>query len=100
MLADKEIQEIRFFYVSLEDDLMRIFGGEQISSLMTMFNLPEDQSLSHPMVSKAIEQSQIKVEGHNFDMRKHLVEYDDVLNKQRDIIYSDRKKNIDSFGRR
>jgi preprotein translocase subunit SecA len=80
------------FFVSLEDDLMRIFGGDQISKLMTMFQLPEDQPLSHPMVSKAIEQSQIKVEGHNFDMRKHLVEYDDVLNKQRDIVYADRRK--------
>jgi preprotein translocase subunit SecA len=80
------------FYVSLEDDLMRIFGGEQISRLMTFFNLPEDQPLSHPMVSRAIEQAQIKVEGFNFDIRKRLVEYDDVLNKQRDIIYALRRK--------
>ena len=75
------------FYVSLEDDLMRIFGGEQISKLMTFFNFPEDQPLTHAMVSKAIEQAQVKVEGFNFDIRKHLVDYDDVLNKQRDIIY-------------
>jgi preprotein translocase subunit SecA len=80
------------FYVSLEDDLMRIFGGEQISKLMDFFNLPEDQPLSHPMVSRAIEQAQVKVEGFNFDIRKHLVEYDDVLNKQREIIYSLRRK--------
>ncbi|MBP7967134.1 SEC-C domain-containing protein, partial [Candidatus Woesebacteria bacterium] len=80
------------FYVSLEDDVMRIFGGEQISNMMTMLNFPEDQPLSHPMVSRAIEQAQVKVEGFNFDMRKHLVEYDDVLNRQRDIIYSLRKK--------
>lgn len=80
------------FFVSLEDDLMRIFGGEQISKLMTFFNLPEDQPLSHSMVSRAIEQAQVKVEGFNFDIRKHLVEYDDVLNKQRDIIYTWRKK--------
>ncbi len=80
------------FFVSLSDDLMRIFGGEQISKLMTFFNFPEDQSLTHPMVSKAIEQAQVKVEGFNFDIRKHLVDYDDVLNKQRDIIYSERKK--------
>lgn len=80
------------FYVSLEDDLMRIFGGEQITKLMNFFNLPEDQPLSHGMVSKAIEQSQTKVEGFNFDMRKHLVEYDDVLNRQRDILYSLRRK--------
>ena len=80
------------FFVSLEDDLMRIFGGEQISNLMTFFNFPENQPLTHSMVSKAIEQAQIKVEGFNFDIRKHLVEFDDVLNKQREIIYSLRKK--------
>jgi len=80
------------FFVALEDDLMRIFGGEQISNLMTFFKFPEDQPLSHSMVSKAIEQAQVKVEGFNFDIRKHLVDYDDVLNKQREIIYSLRKK--------
>lgn len=83
--------ETRFF-VALEDDLMRIFGGEQISRLMTFFNLPEDQPLTHSMVSKAIEQAQVKVEGFNFDIRKHLVDFDDVLNKQRDIVYTLRKK--------
>ncbi|MGB9707497.1 MAG: preprotein translocase subunit SecA [Microgenomates group bacterium] len=82
------------FFVSLEDDLMRIFGGEQISNLMTFFHLPEDTPLSHPMVSKAIEQAQIKVEGFNFDIRKHLVEFDDVLNKQREIIYGLRRKIV------
>ncbi len=80
------------FFVSLEDDLMRIFGGEQISKLMTFLKFPEDQPLTHSMVSKAIEQAQVKVEGFNFDIRKHLVEYDDVLNKQRDIIYTLRRK--------
>ncbi len=80
------------FYVSLEDDLMRIFGGEQITKIMNFLNFPEDQPLSHPMVSKAIEQAQVKVEGFNFDIRKHLVDYDDVLNKQREIIYSLRRK--------
>jgi preprotein translocase subunit SecA len=80
------------FFVSLEDDLMRIFGGEQITNIMNMLNFPEDQPLSHPMVSRAIEQAQVKVEGFNFDIRKHLVEYDDVLNKQRGIIYQLRKK--------
>ena len=91
------------FFVSLEDDLMRIFGGEQISRLMTFFNLPEYTPLSHPMVSRAIEQAQIKVEGFNFDIRKHLVEFDDVLNNQREIIYALRKKivlakeNIEEF---
>lgn len=85
--------ETRFF-VALGDDLMRIFGGEQISKLMTFFNLPEDQPLSHSMVSKAIEQAQVKVEGFNFDIRKHLVDFDDVLNKQREIIYALRKKML------
>ncbi len=81
------------FFVSLEDELMRIFGGEQISKLMTFFNLPEDQPLTHSMVSKAIEQAQVKVEGFNFDTRKHLVDFDDVLNKQREIVY-DLRRNI------
>lgn len=85
--------ETRFF-VALGDDLMRIFGGEQISKLMTFFNLPEDQPLSHSMVSKAIEQAQVKVEGFNFDIRKHLVDFDDVLNKQREIIYTLRRKML------
>ncbi|MCX7956092.1 MAG: preprotein translocase subunit SecA [Patescibacteria group bacterium] len=85
------------FYVSLEDDLMRIFGGEQITRLMNFLNFPEDQPLSHPMVSKAIEQAQIKVEGFNFDIRKHLVDYDDVLNKQREIVYSLRRKILFGF---
>ena len=80
------------FFVSLEDDLMRIFGGEQISKLMTFFNLPEDQPLTHSMVTKAIEQAQVKVEGRNFDIRKNTVEYDDVLNKQREIVYDLRKE--------
>lgn len=85
------------FYVSLEDDLMRIFGGEQITKLMNFLNFPEDQPLSHPMVSKAIEQAQVKVEGFNFDIRKHLVDYDDVLNKQREIIYGLRRKVLFGF---
>ncbi|MEN9328166.1 MAG: preprotein translocase subunit SecA, preprotein translocase subunit SecA [Candidatus Parcubacteria bacterium] len=86
--------ETRFF-VSLEDDLMRIFGGEQISKMMTFLNFPEDQPLSHPMVSRAIEQAQVKVEGFNFDIRKHLVDFDDVLNKQREIVYSLRRKIVE-----
>ena len=87
--------ETRFF-VSLEDDLMRIFGGDQVSKVMSFFNLPEDQPLEHGMVSKALEQAQSKVEGFNFDMRKNLVEYDDVLNKQREILYSMRRHILES----
>jgi preprotein translocase subunit SecA len=75
------------FYVALDDDIMRIFGGEKISSLMGRFNMPEDTPLTHPLVSKVIEQIQVKVEGFHFDARKNLVEYDDVINKQRQIVY-------------
>lgn len=80
------------FFVALEDDLMRIFGGDQVARLMNFFKIPEDQPLEHAMVSKALEQSQIKVEGFNFDSRKHLVEYDDVINRQREILYTLRRR--------
>ncbi len=79
------------FFVGLDDEIMRLFGGDTISGLMTRFNMPEDMPLQHPLVSRAIEQAQVKVEGYNFDIRKHLVDYDDVLNKQREIIYSNRQ---------
>jgi preprotein translocase subunit SecA len=82
------------FFVALEDDVMRLFGGDQVARLMTVFKLPDDVPLEHPMVSRAIEQAQVKVEGFHFDTRKHLVEYDDVLNKQREIIYGLRKQVI------
>jgi preprotein translocase subunit SecA len=75
---------------------MRLFGGDQVAKLMTVFKLPEDVPLEHPMVSKSIEQAQVKVEGFNFDSRKHLVEYDDVMNKQREIIYQMRRKILES----
>jgi len=83
------------FFVSLDDDIMRIFGGESIAGLMNRFNMPEDMPLEHPIVSKAIEQAQSKVEGFNFDHRKYVVEYDDVLNKQREIIYQRRRKILE-----
>ncbi len=79
------------FYVSLEDDLMRIFGGEQVSKLMDMLKIPEDQPIESGMVSKSLEQAQSKVESFHFDQRKHVVEYDDVMNKQREIIYKRRQ---------
>jgi preprotein translocase subunit SecA len=79
------------FYVALDDEIMRLFGGDTIANLMTRFNMPEDVPLEHPLVSRAIQQAQIKVEGFNFDIRKHLVEYDDVLNRQREIIYKARR---------
>lgn len=84
------------FYVSLEDDIMRLFGGDQIAKIMTAFKLPEDTPIEHSMVGKAIENAQIKVETHNFDIRKHLVEYDDVANKQREIIYGMRKDVLEA----
>jgi preprotein translocase subunit SecA len=80
------------FYVSLQDDIMRLFGGDQVVKLMDMFNLPDEIPIEHGMVSKAIENAQTRVEGHNFDIRKHLVEYDDVMNKQREIIYRLRRQ--------
>lgn len=83
------------FYVSLEDDIMRLFGGEQVAKLMDVFKLPEDVPLEHGMVSRVIEQAQTKVEGFHFDSRKHLVEYDDVLNKQREIVYRRRRKILE-----
>jgi preprotein translocase subunit SecA len=83
------------FYVSLEDDIMRLFGGDQVAKLMTIFKLPEDVPLEHPMVSKSIEQAQVKVEGFHFDTRKNLVDYDDVLNKHREIVYRLRRKMLE-----
>ncbi|MCL4384001.1 preprotein translocase subunit SecA [Patescibacteria group bacterium] len=84
------------FYVALDDDLMRIFGGDKIAALMTRFNMPDDTPLTHSLVSKSIEQIQVKVEGYNFDIRKNLVEYDDVINKQRQIIYRLREETINN----
>ena len=80
------------FFVALDDDIMRLFGGDKIAGLMTRFNMPEDVPLSHPIVSRAIENAQVKVEGFNFDSRKYVVQYDDVLNKQREIIYQLRRR--------
>jgi len=80
------------FFVSTEDDLMRIFAGERLRAVMTRLNLPEDMPIEQKMITKMIETAQKKVEGHNFDIRKHLLEYDDVLNKQRTIIYKRRRE--------
>ncbi len=84
------------FYLSLEDDLMRIFGGEKISGIMSRLRLPEDQPIENKLVSRVIEQAQTKVEGIHFDMRKRLVEYDDVANQQREIIYALRRRVLKS----
>jgi preprotein translocase subunit SecA len=84
------------FYLSLEDNLMRIFGGEQIGSIMDRLKLPENQPIENKLISRSIEQAQVKVEGFHFDSRKNLVEYDDVANQQREIVYGLRKKVLES----
>ncbi len=88
------------FYLSLEDDLMRIFGSDRISSIMGRLGMEEDQPIEHKLVSKAIENAQRKVEAHNFDIRKHLLEYDDVMNQQRTTIYAMRKQILAQEGLR
>ena len=84
------------FFLSLEDDLLRIFGSDRISGLMDKLGMEEDEPIEHNMISRAIENAQRKVEGHNFDIRKHLLEYDDVMNKQREVIYSQRREVLAS----
>lgn len=78
------------FFVSLEDDVIRIFGGDRIKTLMERFNIDEDTPIENALISRSIESAQSKIEGFNFDSRKHVLEYDDVLNKQRNAIYSKR----------
>ncbi len=85
------------FYVSLEDDLMRIFGSDRMRSMMDRLGLPEDMPIENNFISKAIESAQKRVEGHNFDIRKHLVEYDDVINKHREVIYKRREKILQTY---
>jgi len=90
------------FYLSLEDDLMRIFGSDRISGIMARIGMAEGVPIEHGIVSKAIERAQKQVEGHNFSIRKHLLEYDDVMNKQRESIYRQRReilhgKNMKEF---
>ena len=80
------------FYLSLEDDLLRVFGAERISSVMDTVGIDEGQPIEHKYISRAIENAQKRVEGQNFDIRKHLLDYDDVMNNQRKVIYEQRKK--------
>jgi len=80
------------FYLSTEDDLLRLFGSERIYRIMETFNFPEDLPIQHPMISRSIENAQRQVEARNFGIRKHVLEYDDVMNKQREVIYTRRKK--------
>ncbi len=80
------------FYLSLEDDLMRIFGSDRISRIMDRLGVEEGEVISHPLVNRAIQTAQKRVEGQNFEIRKHLLEYDDVMNKQRTVIYRLRRR--------
>jgi len=79
------------FYLALEDDLLRIFGSDKIAGIMDKMGMEEGEPIEHPMLSRAIENAQKRVEGHNFEIRKHLLDYDDVMNKQREVIYSQRR---------
>jgi len=83
------------FYISMEDDLMRIFGSDRLSGIMQKLGMEEGVPIEHKLISKAIENAQKKVEGHNFDIRKHLLEYDDVMNKQREVIYEQRREVLE-----
>lgn len=83
------------FYLSLEDNLLRIFNGERVQKIMNMLNIPEDEAIESKMVTNSVEGAQRKVEGHNFDIRKHLLEYDDVMNIQREAIYGLRRQVLE-----
>ncbi|MEW6515794.1 MAG: preprotein translocase subunit SecA [candidate division FCPU426 bacterium] len=83
------------FYVSLDDDLMRIFGSERVGNMLQKLGLQEGEVIEHPWITKALERAQRTVEGHNFDIRKHLLEYDDVMNKQRSVIYEERTRVLE-----
>ena len=80
------------FYLSLQDDLLRIFGSERVAKIMDMLKIEEGEAITHGLITKSIENAQKKVEAHNFEIRKHLIEYDDVMNKQREVIYTQRKE--------
>ena len=82
------------FYLALEDDLLRIFGGERITSVMERLGMEEGEQIQHGLISRAIENAQAKVEAHNFDIRKQLIEYDDVMNQQREVIYRQRRDTL------
>jgi preprotein translocase subunit SecA len=83
------------FYLALEDDLLRIFGGERITGIMEKLGMPDGEPIEHNMISRAIENAQARVEGHNFEIRKQLLEYDDVMNQQREVIYRQRREALD-----
>ncbi|GAB4294526.1 MAG: preprotein translocase subunit SecA [Desulfuromonadia bacterium] len=80
------------FYLSLQDDLLRIFGSDRVAKVMDLLKIEEGEAITHPMITRAIENAQKKVEAHNFEIRKHLLDYDDVMNKQREVIYTQRRE--------
>jgi len=82
------------FYLALEDDLLRIFGGERITGIMEKLGMEDDEPIENKLISRAIENAQAKVEGHNFDIRKQLLEYDDVMNQQREVVYRQRREAL------
>ncbi len=84
------------FFVSMDDDLMRIFGGDRMMNIMNKLNFPEDVPIENKIISRSIEKAQKRVEGNNFDIRKHLVEYDDIINKHREVIYKRRMSILDN----
>jgi len=84
------------FFISMEDDLMRLFGADKIKNMMERLGLPDDMPIENRLISRSIESAQKRVEGHNFDIRKHLLEYDDVMNKHREIIYARRLKILEN----
>ena len=84
------------FYVSLEDDLMRIFGSESMNNILQKLGLKDGESIDHPWINKALERAQQKVEARNFDIRKTLIKFDNVLNDQRHVIFSQRKNAMNS----
>ena len=83
------------FYMSLEDDLMRLFGGDRMTTVFAALGVDEDMEIQHKLLSNAIETAQKRVEGRNFSIRKHVLEYDDVMNKQREIIYGQRRQVLE-----
>ncbi len=85
------------FYISADDDLMRVFGGDRLKNIMSMLKMPEDTPIENKIVSNSIESAQRRVEGNNFDMRKHVVEYDDVINKHREAIYKKRRDILNVY---
>ena len=91
----REIRESPDFYISLEDDLMRLFGSERLMNVFNALGVADGEQIEHKMLSSAIEKAQKKIESNNFGIRKNLLEYDQVMNEQREIIYGERRRVLD-----